>query len=71
MKFELSDLIEIGINENVQPKEMLMLLAKANKCGWNEFETYKKLYKHIYKNTLCKRMCSTNSAHILLHNVFL
>ena len=64
MNFELYDLIDYGINENVSPKDMLMILAKANKCGWGEFETYRKLYTHIYGHTLCKRMCAEFTEHM-------
>ena len=54
---DIKDLIETGINDGVEDKTMLMLIAEDMKEGKTPDEIYKDLYKSVYGNHLCKKFC--------------
>lgn len=58
MKLDIFELIEDGINDGVNQKKMLMLMAHATRHKMDETATYKKLYKEVYGCTLRPCMCS-------------
>lgn len=55
--FDIKELIENGINEGVDEKKILMMIADEMKKGSDHNEIYEKIYHVTYGPHLCDRYC--------------
>ena len=55
--FDIKELIEKGINDGIDEKKLLMILANELKEGVDHVEIYEAVYKEIYGPHLCDRFC--------------
>lgn len=55
--FDIKELIEKGINDGVDEKKLLMIVADELKGGSTHEEIYAEIYGEIYGPHLCDRFC--------------
>lgn len=55
--FDIKELIETGINDGIDEKKMLMILARELKEDSDFSDVYETLYKEIYGSHLCEKFC--------------
>lgn len=58
MEFDITALVNKGIEYGADSSKLVTLLAKAVKNEWDIFTTFMLLYKEIFGRTLCKEFCN-------------